>query len=1817
MKKQPSSEQKSKQAASASSMRLALESRLLFDGAVVATAAQAMDDKAAQDQPQPTHDDQADTAPDFAVGATDSQTGAPGFFIDNDDHSQQTQAVMSAASFGQHNAPSLLIVDPRAEGVHELIAHPPADTQVEILDTETDGYQQISQILHDRNSTTDIHIQTAEANGREWLGASQVNATLNPAQRDAVINWGDKLGTAARITMHSDGEPSGSDLAWANQVQALSGGQISWTETSLCDENRPDNTNPVSSELDEGQSQANTFSPEQAEGQTNNTDGTDNTIPAAVATVETNTTTSLVFIDTSVADYQTLLQGIDPNATVILLDSTKDGVEQIAQAVAQYDDISAIHIISHGEAGLLHLGTANLNQASIQGIYADELALIGQHLTSTADILIYGCNFGQGELGLQATNALANLTGADIADSTNNTGAASLGGDWVLERQVGQIDTNVVVNTTAQTEFNDLLAPVPTSLVFGTAVPASTNNAILATIGNSWRYSGVAAGIDAIVTISGKTGNPTLVNIDAPASGGGRDSAFQPVISSRPSLNETIQFTFTFVLAGTSTPTTVSNIIATGVDVDGDPNAREYASWVGADSTRLEGSGTPIITQLTAAPNPSFQGINTSLPGISLETTNASYSVFYGGQLSSLTFSLGSIGTQTAVFANRQNSVSFDTTDIRAYDVPVAVPDLATTNEDAPVTFSITDNDWGGEQGAQGGRVQTPLDLATVDLDPTAAGRQTTLAVAGGTYEYNGNGTVTFTPVANFNGDVTPIKYTVANQVVAGNPVAEISNQSTIRVTVSSVNDAPVAIPHTYNMNEDGPAITLTPLSGATDPDGTTPTLRSINGTLLTGGAQTIPAAFGTISISATGVITYLPNPNANGTETFAYVITDGTLTATANETIVVAALNDAPTVSIPGTYTGTEDSTVILNNMTFADVDAGNSSVRVTITVASGVLNMASNPGVSIISGNGTSSIVLGGQRSSIQGAINSNNLTYSPASDFNNTGGTVALSVTFNDQGFSGSGGALSTTANSTISLTPVIDITPDSYTGTEDIPLVFNPILGGTISGGTGGSPDSFEGTPQITAINGVAIPPGGVVMTGGVLSLGTNNVLTFTPNPGFNGIVPPFTYTVTSGGVTEISTININFLSRNDAPSGTDAENSTLIEDTVYTFEAADFGFSDPNDVPANSLLAVLITTLPNPADGVLMLGTVAVNAGDIIPVAQIPNLTFIPTADRNGPNLGLFTFQLQDDGGVLNGGIDLESSPNNFSFNISAVDDITPDTANTLVNQPVTIPVLANDTFEGSPVISAVTNGTNGTVVIGPISGNPVYIPNANFTGTDTFTYTVTSGGVTEQTTVTVTVSAPDPTVSTVGAGSATEGGNLTQTVTLTGATPQPMTLPFVLAGNTATAGTDFTATAPTFTNGVTYDPVTGLITIPAGVTAFDVIYPTTVDALDEGSETTTLTVGGVSGAGTINDPADPTVSTVGAGSATEGGNLTQTVTLTGATPQPMTLPFVLAGNTATAGTDFTATAPTFTNGVTYDPVTGLITIPAGVTAFDVIYPTTVDALDEGSETTTLTVGGVSGAGTINDPADPTVSTVGAGSATEGGNLTQTVTLTGATPQPMTLPFVLAGNTATAGTDFTATAPTFTNGVTYDPVTGLITIPAGVTAFDVIYPTTVDALDEGSETTTLTVGGVSGAGTINDPADPTVSTVGAGSATEGGNLTQTVTLTGATPQPMTLPFVLAGNTATAGTDFTATAPTFTNGVTYDPVTGLITIPAGVTAFDVIYPTTVDALDEGSETTTLTVGGVSGAAPSTTPPTPPSARSGRAAPPKAATLPRPSP
>lgn len=215
----------------------------------------------------------------------------------------------------------------------------------------------------------------------------------------------------------------------------------------------------------------------------------------------------IIFIDTRVEDYQTLLNGIDPGAEAILLDSTRDGIEQIAEVLRNRSDIDAIHLISHGNQGELFLGTGTLSVLSMQGEYADELAIIKQALGEEADVLIYGCNFGQGAGGTDAASLLAELIGADIAASDDLTGSTELGADWELEVRTGTIDTAIGINAQAQGEWKGVLTNLTDTGEF----------TVNAASGNSEETSGPTRGAERAVDMA-PNGDYVVVWTDATSS---------------------------------------------------------------------------------------------------------------------------------------------------------------------------------------------------------------------------------------------------------------------------------------------------------------------------------------------------------------------------------------------------------------------------------------------------------------------------------------------------------------------------------------------------------------------------------------------------------------------------------------------------------------------------------------------------------------------------------------------------------------------------------------------------------------------------------------------------------------------------------------------------------------------------------------------------------------------------------------------------------------------------------------------------------------------------------------------------------------------------------------------------------------------------------------------------------------------------------------------------------------------------------------------------------------------------------------------------
>ncbi|MDF3024370.1 MAG: hypothetical protein K0R10_1731, partial [Alphaproteobacteria bacterium] len=135
----------------------------------------------------------------------------------------------------------------------------------------------------------------------------------------------------------------------------------------------------------------------------------------------------------------------------------------------------------------------------------------------------------------------------------------------------------------------------------------------------------------------------------------------------------------------------------------------------------------------------------------------------------------------------------------------------------------------------------------------------------------------------------------------------------------------------------------------------------------------------------------------------------------------------------------------------------------------------------------------------------------------------------------------------------------------------------------------------------------------------------------------------------------NTITFDVTSVNDAPAGTNAT-VTLLEDSSYAFTLGDFTFSDPNDSPSNTLVAIRISTLPT--GGTLTLNGIAVTAGQFVDPADIASglLVFTPVANGAGTNYSGFTFQLQDDGGTANGGFDLDQTPNRIQIDVTRVND---------------------------------------------------------------------------------------------------------------------------------------------------------------------------------------------------------------------------------------------------------------------------------------------------------------------------------------------------------------------------------------------------------------------------------------------------------------------------------------------------------------------------------------------------------------------------------
>ena len=158
----------------------------------------------------------------------------------------------------------------------------------------------------------------------------------------------------------------------------------------------------------------------------------------------------LIFVDSSVEGHELILAELRNQAfngtglQVVLIDSNQDGIDQVNHWLDQLNQqFDAVHFVTHGTDGAFQLGSTLVDQQLLEQREGD-FAAWRQWLNDEADVLIYGCDLASSDDGKMLLQTLHEITGADMAGSEDVTGHSDLGGNWVLEFSIGQIDSQLV-----------------------------------------------------------------------------------------------------------------------------------------------------------------------------------------------------------------------------------------------------------------------------------------------------------------------------------------------------------------------------------------------------------------------------------------------------------------------------------------------------------------------------------------------------------------------------------------------------------------------------------------------------------------------------------------------------------------------------------------------------------------------------------------------------------------------------------------------------------------------------------------------------------------------------------------------------------------------------------------------------------------------------------------------------------------------------------------------------------------------------------------------------------------------------------------------------------------------------------------------------------------------------------------------------------------------------------------------------------------------------------------------------------------------------
>lgn len=942
-------------------------------------------------------------------------------------------------------------------------------------------------------------------------------------------------------------------------------------------------------------------------------------------------------------------------------------------------------------------------------------------------------------------------------------------------------------------------------------------------------------------------------------------------------------------------------------------------------------------------------------------------------------------------------------------DAPVAQNDEATAPEGATIEFSPLGND-------------TDVDGDVLII--------TSAAAVSGTVNFS-QSLITYTAPGTPGQDT--ITYTIAD------PAGETSSAN-ISITVSNIQDAPVAVDDLVSTDEDTPVI-ITPLSNDIDEDGDALTLSIVS------------VSSGTATLD-NNTVSYTPAANFNGTASIVYSVSDPANNSdTATITITVNPVNDAP-VANNDTVTVQEDATISVSPVE-NDVDIDGDSLTVEIvSVSSGtaivegnIINytpVANFNGTAIITysitdpSGSSASATITVTVTAVNDAPVANNDTVSTPEDTSVTispllndvdadGDELTLSVLSVSAGTAVVDGSIITytpVANDTNTATIVYQITdPSSSFDTATITVNIGANNDTPIA--VNDTATTVEDTPvQISPLLNDSDPDGDVLRVEVVsVSSGTttinNNIISYVPATDFNGEAT-ITYSVTDpSGSSATAIISVTVTPVNDAPVA-NTDNVTTNEDTTVQISP----LSNDTDVDNDILTATL---------GTISSGT-----------ATIANNVITYTPEPNFSGVASITYTATDPSGA--------TAPGNINITVLAVND-TPiandDSIAIAEDSPVLITPLTNDLDpDGDSLVLAIISTSSGTATL---SGDTInYSPAANFNGTATITYSITDpSGASATATITVTIAAVNDNPVAVNDNVTTSEDTSIDITPLSNDTDvENDTLSFII--NSATNGTFqiISATVVRFTPTANFNGAATMqytVTDPSGGSATGEII-INVTAVNDAPIAVTDTA-------TVNEGETIVISPITNDSDVEGDNLTITAatttigsvtvntdatTLTYTAPSGFSGVAVISYTLTDATTSVTGTVNVTVNDVNFGPtaVNDTFNVNAGETnTLNVVSNDTdpdgdnltITAATTTLGTVTIVTDSVSSTLSYAAPADTTATATISYTISDAGGLTSSATATvNITEQPLTGDFDSDGDgmpdvsATSTGTNFNVT-----------------------------------------------------------------------------------------------------------------------------------------------------------------------------------------------------